>query len=219
MTTVEPTLLGTPPPFRRDLMVQTWLVMKALSDAGDAIWTIAVAWTAVQIASPAIAGLVVAAGTVPRALILLVGGAIADRVDARRMMLLFNGIRVVVLVGTAAWILMDEPTVAVLLGTHWPGLVSTNLYSTAAPSGRSTVAIQVSPSLQLMCGALPSSQLPSWGASPTSSTCCPKSTCAAGAGAVGVRCRQRNAQQRAASSQQAHAAERQRVGVVLGVQV
>ena len=115
MTTVEPTLLRTPPPFRRDLMVQTWLVMKALSDAGDAIWTIAVAWTAVQIASPAIAGLVVAAGTVPRALILLVGGAIADRVDARRMMLLFNGIRALVLVGTAAWILMDEPTVAVLL--------------------------------------------------------------------------------------------------------
>lgn len=111
----EPLLLRTPPEFRRDRMVQSWLVVKALSDAGDAVWTIAVAWTAVQIASPAVAGLIVAAGTVPRAVILLIGGAIADRVDARRMMLLFNSIRVVVLALTAVWILLSEPTVAVLL--------------------------------------------------------------------------------------------------------
>ncbi|MEJ1087692.1 MFS transporter [Microbacterium sp. Mu-80] len=117
MTSTEPRLLRTPPPFRRDRMVQTWLVVKALSDAGDAVWTIAVAWTAVQIASPAVAGLIVAAGTVPRAVILLIGGAIADRVDARRMMLLFNSIRVVVLVATAVWILTTEPTVAILLVT------------------------------------------------------------------------------------------------------
>ncbi|MGF2948198.1 MFS transporter [Microbacterium alcoholitolerans] len=115
MTTSEPLLLRTPPPFRRDRMVQTWLVVKALSDAGDAVWTIAVAWTAVQIASPAVAGLIVAAGTIPRAVILLIGGAIADRVNARRMMLLFNSIRVVVLAVTAVWILLTEPTVAVLL--------------------------------------------------------------------------------------------------------
>src|SRR5690606_9441707 len=43
------------------------------------------------------------------------GGAIADRVDPRRMMLLFNGIRVVVLVTTAVWILTTSPTIAVLL--------------------------------------------------------------------------------------------------------
>ncbi|WP_309129392.1 MFS transporter [Microbacterium sp.] len=113
--TAEARMLRTPPPFRRDAMVHAWLMMKALSDAGDAVWTIAVAWTAVQIASPAVAGLVVAAGTVPRAVILLLGGAIADRVDARRMMLLFNGIRVIVLAATAVWILTNEPTVAILL--------------------------------------------------------------------------------------------------------
>lgn len=115
MTAVEPRELRTPPPFRRDIMVQVWLAMKALSDAGDAVWTIAVAWTAVQIASPGVAGLIVAAGTVPRAVILLLGGAIADRVDARRMMLLFNGIRIAVLVATALWILAKEPSVAILL--------------------------------------------------------------------------------------------------------
>lgn len=115
MVTADAVMLRTPPPFRRDAMVQTWLVVKALSDAGDTVWTIAVAWTAVQIASPAVAGLIVAAGTVPRAVILLIGGAVADRVDPRRMMLAFNSIRVVVLVATALWILVTEPTVAVLL--------------------------------------------------------------------------------------------------------
>lgn len=115
MSAPEPTMLRTPPAFRRDAMAQSWLTVKALSDAGDAIWTIAIAWTAVQIASPAVAGLVVAAGTIPRAVILLIGGAIADRVNPRRMMLLFNGIRVIVLVVTAVWILLSAPTVAVLL--------------------------------------------------------------------------------------------------------
>ncbi|MFE2772002.1 MFS transporter [Microbacterium resistens] len=116
MTTApQPRLLREPPPFRRDRMVQSWLVVKALSDAGDAVWTIAVAWTAVQIASPAVAGLVVAAGTVPRAVILILGGAVADRADARRMMLLFNGIRVAVLVGAALWALSSAPTVGLLL--------------------------------------------------------------------------------------------------------
>src|SRR5690606_37673734 len=52
MSVHEPTLLRTPPAFRRDLAVHSWIVVKALSDAGDAIWTIALAWTAVQITSP-----------------------------------------------------------------------------------------------------------------------------------------------------------------------
>ncbi|MGB4136779.1 MAG: MFS transporter, partial [Microbacterium sp.] len=120
MTTVSepvpaPRMLRTPPPFRRDPMVQAWLVVKALSDAGDAIFTIAFAWTAVQIASPAVAGLVVAAGTVPRAVVLLFGGAFADRADARRIMIGFNALRVVVLIGVAVWCLATTPSVALLL--------------------------------------------------------------------------------------------------------
>lgn len=116
MTAVtEPVELTPPPPFRRDRMVQVWIGVKALSDAGDALWTIALAWTAVQIASPAVAGLIVAAGTVPRALILLFGGILADRVDARRVMLLFTVARVAVLVAVALWVLATPPTVTVLL--------------------------------------------------------------------------------------------------------
>lgn len=115
MTTNEPMLLREPPRFSRDLAVHAWITVKALSDAGDAIWTIALAWTAVQIASPAIAGLIIAAGTVPRAVILLFGGVLADRANARYVMILFNVLRVGVLIGVAIWVLANPPTVLVLL--------------------------------------------------------------------------------------------------------
>lgn len=111
----EPVELTPPPPFRRDLRVHAWIGIKALSDAGDALWTIALAWTAVQIAPPAVAGLIVAAGTVPRAVILLFGGVIADRSDARRVMMLWNTVRVALLVAVALWVLSAPPSVALLL--------------------------------------------------------------------------------------------------------
>lgn len=114
-TAVEPVQLSEPPMFRRDRRVHAWIAVKALSDAGDALWTIALAWTAVQTASPAIAGLIVAAGTIPRAIVLLFGGVIADRSDARRVMMLFNVLRVGVLVAVALWVLATPPTVGVLL--------------------------------------------------------------------------------------------------------
>lgn len=115
MMAAEPVLLNEPPRFSRDRAVHAWIGIKALSDAGDAIWTIALAWTAVQITSPAIAGLIVAAGTLPRALILLFGGILADRANARHVMMLFNAIRVVVLVTVAVWVLASPPSVLMLL--------------------------------------------------------------------------------------------------------
>lgn len=114
-TVSDPVEIVAPPAFRRDRLVHAWIGVKAFSDAGDALWTIALAWTAVQIASPAIAGLIVAAGTVPRAVILLFGGVLADRLDARRIMLVFNVLRVGVLVAVAVWVLATPPSVAVLL--------------------------------------------------------------------------------------------------------
>lgn len=114
-TVSDPVEIVAPPAFRRDRLVHAWIGVKALSDAGDALWTIALAWTAVQIASPAIAGLIVAAGTVPRAVILLFGGVLADRLDARRIMLVFNVLRIGVLVAVAVWVLGTPPSVAILL--------------------------------------------------------------------------------------------------------
>lgn len=111
----EPALLREPPRFSRDTAVHAWIAVKALSDAGDAIWTIALAWTAVQTTSPAIAGLIVAAGTIPRAAILLFGGVLADRANARHVMMLFNALRVGVLIFVALWVLASPPSVVVLM--------------------------------------------------------------------------------------------------------
>ncbi|WP_101846021.1 MFS transporter [Zhihengliuella sp. ISTPL4] len=116
MTAITPPVeLSSPPPFRRDRTVHAWIAVKALSDAGDAVWTIALAWTAVQIASPALAGLIVAAGTVPRAVVLLFGGVLADRADARRVMIVCNAARIGVLVAAALCALWQPPTVPMLL--------------------------------------------------------------------------------------------------------
>ena len=104
-----------PPPFGRDRLVHAWIAIKGISDAGDALWTVALAWTAVQVADPAVAGLVVAAGTVPRALVLLLGGVVADRLEARRVVVAVNLARVVVLLGTTAWALTTTPTIALLV--------------------------------------------------------------------------------------------------------
>ena len=92
------------PAFRQDRLARAWLGLKAVSDAGDALWTIALAWTAVQIASPAAAGAVVAAGAIPRAITLLLGGAMADRYDALRVMTIANLVRIGVLVGVVVWV-------------------------------------------------------------------------------------------------------------------
>ncbi|WP_448630096.1 hypothetical protein [Cellulomonas soli] len=40
------------PPFSRDVLARTWQAVKAFSDAGDAAWTVALAWVALQVASP-----------------------------------------------------------------------------------------------------------------------------------------------------------------------
>lgn len=102
------------PSFARDRVAHLWILMVSVSAAGDVIWTIALAWSAVQIASPAIAGAVVAAGTIPRAGVLLVGGVVADRYDARRIMVVANLARVVVLVVTAVWVVGAGVSLTVL---------------------------------------------------------------------------------------------------------
>jgi MFS family permease len=98
--TVEPVF----PPLRRDPRVQGWMFSSAVSEAGDVAWYLGLAWSAAQVTTPAGAGLVMGIGALPRALMLLYGGALADRLDARRTMILANLGRIVVLAGAAAMI-------------------------------------------------------------------------------------------------------------------
>ena len=114
MSTTEPQLLHEPPRFAKDRMAHAWIVILGVANAGDAVWSLALAWTAVQITTPAMAGVIVAAGAIPRAVVLLFGGALADRANARHVMIVFNAIRIAVLVAAATWVTVATPSVAVL---------------------------------------------------------------------------------------------------------
>jgi MFS family permease len=89
------------PPLSRDRRVQAWVVSTGISQAGDVAWMIGLAWTATKIGSATETGLVVGIGTLPRALMLLFGGALADRLDARRVMVAMNAARILVLLAGA----------------------------------------------------------------------------------------------------------------------
>ena len=73
--------------------VITWLIGFGLGMVGDQIFLLVLVWSANAQASPEIAGLVVGLGSVPRAALILFGGAVADRVGARRVAILSDGAR------------------------------------------------------------------------------------------------------------------------------
>ncbi|WP_299036077.1 MFS transporter [uncultured Pseudokineococcus sp.] len=108
----------TAPPTRaayRDLNVLRWTTGLFLSLLGDQVFFIALAWTATQVATPSVAGLVVAAGAVPRAALMLFGGALADRAGPRRTALLSDAARTAVMLVVAAVLLLEPPSAAVLI--------------------------------------------------------------------------------------------------------
>ena len=86
-----------------------------VSLAGDSAWFVAFAWTAATITDPATAGLVLGAGTIPRALTALYGGALADRYDARRVVVLANVGRIALLVVGTPLATANGVTVPLLL--------------------------------------------------------------------------------------------------------
>jgi MFS family permease len=92
------------PPLRRDRRIAAWVAASAVSWTGDSVFTIGFAWAAVHAAPPALAGFLVGAVMLPQAVLLLLGGALADRVDTRRILLACNVVRVLVLLaGAVAW--------------------------------------------------------------------------------------------------------------------
>ena len=103
--TSEPQLIGpAPPPVRRDPMVLAWLVAVGVSWFGDYAWTVALAWTAVHTVSPVMAGVVLGAEMLPQAVLVLVGGVLADRHDPRRLLVAGQvGQASVLLLGALAW--------------------------------------------------------------------------------------------------------------------
>lgn len=116
------------PRFARDRQVQAWAGCEALSLAGDAVWLVGLAWTATAIAAPGLAGLIIGAGTIPRAVTAIYGGALADRRDPRRVMVLANAGRVAILLAGSVAVFIDGTTVALLLAVTMPFGVLDALY-------------------------------------------------------------------------------------------
>lgn len=98
----------------RDPQVLRWLGAYGLSATGDSVYHVALAWAATRGGSAAEAGAVLAAGAVPRALLMLGGGVLADRVGPRAVVLVSDTARCLVVLGLAVLLWLTTPGLWVL---------------------------------------------------------------------------------------------------------
>ncbi|QNP67285.1 MFS transporter [Streptomyces genisteinicus] len=91
-----------------------WLGAYGLSATGDSVYHVALTWAATRGGSAAEAGAVLAAGAVPRALLMLGGGVLADRIGPRTVVLVSDTARCLVVLGLAALLWLTTPGLWVL---------------------------------------------------------------------------------------------------------
>ncbi|MFD4317552.1 MFS transporter [Streptomyces sp. NPDC058548] len=101
-------------PAHRNPQVLRWLGAYTASTLGDSVYHLALSWAAVRGGTPAEAGLVMAVSAVPRALLMLGGGVVADRFGPRRVVIASDTVRCVVVLGVAALVLVTSPTLWML---------------------------------------------------------------------------------------------------------
>jgi MFS family permease len=87
---------------------------QAVSVLGDQVWYVALSWSAVRLTSPAAAGAIMAVSALPRLAFLLLGGALVDRSDSRRLMIGSDLLRCAVAL-IAAVLASGRPGVALLV--------------------------------------------------------------------------------------------------------
>ncbi|WP_328539304.1 MFS transporter [Streptomyces sp. NBC_00344] len=104
-------------PAHRDGNVLRWLAAYTASMVGDSVYYLALSWAAARVGSPAQAGLVLAVGSVPRALLMLGGGVFADRFGPRRVVIGSDAARSVIILGMAACLLFTGPALGLLIAT------------------------------------------------------------------------------------------------------
>lgn len=105
----------TTAPAHRDGNVLRWLAAHTVSLAGDSVYFVALGWSAQKAAGPAEVGLVMAAGALPRALLMLGGGVVADRFDLRRVILGSDALRCLLILTVAAGTALTTPALWVLV--------------------------------------------------------------------------------------------------------
>ncbi|MEU5362879.1 MFS transporter [Streptomyces sp. NPDC005925] len=110
-------------PAHRDGNVLRWVGAYTASMVGDQMYYIALSWAAVSAGTPAQAGLVMTASAVPRALLMLAGGVIADRFGPRRVVIVSDTVRCAAVLAVASLLFLTEPglwplaALAVVFGT------------------------------------------------------------------------------------------------------
>lgn len=102
-------------PAHRDGNVLRWLGAYTASTIGDSVYYMALAWAAARTGSASQTGLVLAAGSIPRAVLLLGGGVLADRFGPRRVVVASDTARCLVILGLAGVLLLTSPTVWMLI--------------------------------------------------------------------------------------------------------
>ncbi|MFJ6795799.1 MFS transporter [Streptomyces sp. NPDC091268] len=95
--------------------VWRWLAAYAASLIGDGVYFLALGWAAAQAAGPGEVGLVMATGAVPRALLMLGGGVVADRFGPRLVVISSDAVRCGVILVLAAVVALTSPGLTVLV--------------------------------------------------------------------------------------------------------
>ncbi|MFD3583180.1 MFS transporter [Streptomyces sp. NPDC058683] len=102
-------------PAYRDGNVLRWLTAYTASLVGDSVYFIALGWSVQKTAGSTEVGLVMAAGALPRALLMLGGGVVADRFDPRRVILGSDALRCLLILAVAAGIALTAPALWILV--------------------------------------------------------------------------------------------------------
>lgn len=116
-----PAVPAAPRPAYRERPFVRLLFGEGASTVGDQVWYVALSWAAVRSGGPATAGAVMTASALPRMLLLLFAGPLADRFDARRLMIGSDAARAVLMLGAAGLAVVHPGitmlvTVSLLLG-------------------------------------------------------------------------------------------------------
>ncbi|ANZ43276.1 hypothetical protein BBK82_35415 [Lentzea guizhouensis] len=92
-----------------------WAAAYASSVTGDSVFFLALSWTAARAGGPEAVGIVTAAGALPRAVLLLGGGVLADRLGAHRVAIGMDMSRGVLVLAAAAIMTITAPQLWLLV--------------------------------------------------------------------------------------------------------
>ncbi|MFJ2893603.1 MFS transporter [Streptomyces sp. NPDC087218] len=102
-------------PAHRDPNVLRWVAAYTASVAGDSVYFLSLAWAAAAAGGPSAAGWVTAVGALPRALLMLAGGVIADRFGPRPTIIVSDASRCVFILVAAYLLWAVSPGLWLLL--------------------------------------------------------------------------------------------------------